>query len=367
MKKVLYIMGSEPVGGIGSVVKNYQSYFCSDKIRVDFIVFEPEEDTPFNREVKKNGSVVYLFPRLCTKNLLKIFILLQRFYRTHEGEYKIVHIHSPNIAWLCFFHAKHYGIKYRIVHSHATSYADKKIKALRNKILCMPIKYGANIYMACSWAAGEFLFGEKNSSKIIIVKNAIDCNKYKFSPEIRRQMRETLGIHDNIVIGHVGRFCEQKNHEFLIEIFARIIELESRAMLLLVGDGPLKERIMKIVKEKGLVDKVWFLGTREDVDKLLQAMDVFVMPSLFEGLPLVGVEAQAAGLPCVVSTEVTRELDMGCTFYMDLSESTEKWAEKVLEQCASTDRMQGAELVSKAGYDIEIAARKLENFYTNLA
>lgn len=366
VKKILYIMSNEPVGGVGTVVKNYQSHFHREKIKIDFIIFDPREDTPFNRTVKEMGAAVYTFPLLSLKNIVKIIILLQKFYKAHQGEYEIVHVHSPNIAWMCFWRAEHYGIKYRIVHSHSTLYSNKKIKAIRNKILCVPIKYLANIYMACSKAAGEFLYGKKNINKVIVVRNAIDCSKYRYDTQTRKRVRKELKLENKIVIGHVGHFNKEKNHTFLIDIFEQALQMRQDIVLVLAGEGSLKEFIIKKVKEKGLEEKVLFLGIRNDVNELLQAMDVLMLPSLFEGVPVTGIEAQAAGLPCIMSTNVSEEFNVGFISYLDLSESPKIWAEKIFEQYGSTDRMKGAELVAKAGYDINIEAGKLEKFYLQL-
>lgn len=366
VKKILYIMSNEPVGGVGSVVKNYQAHFEKSRIQIDFIIFDPREDTPFNREVREKGATVYTFPLLSVKNIGTLIILLQRFYKKHQGEYEIVHVHSPNIAWMCFWNIKCYGVKYRIVHSHSTLYSNKKRKVIRNKILCLPINQIADIYMACSKAAGEFLFGKKNIKKVIIVRNAIDCNKYKYDLQIRKRIRKEMELDGKIVLGHVGHFNKEKNHTFLIEIFEQALRIKENIVLLLVGEGILKEDIIKKVKEKGLEEKVLFLGARNDVHELLQAMDVLLLPSFFEGVPVTGIEAQAAGLPCIMSTKVSKEFNVGFISYVGLSEEPRIWAQKIFEQYNSTDRALGVKLVAEAGYDIHIEAKKLEDWYLGL-
>lgn len=359
-------MSNEPIGGVGSVVKNYQSHFERDKIQIDFIIFDPREDTPFNRAVRERGATVYTFPLLSVKNIGKLIVLIQRFYKTHQGEYEIVHIHSPNIVWLCFWNIRRYGVKFRIVHSHSTLYSNNKLKAVRNKILCLPIKGMTDIYMACSKAAGEFLFGKKNINKVIVVRNAIDCSRYKYDPQIRKKVRKELELEDKIVIGHVGHFNKEKNHTFLIDIFEQALQIKQNIVLVLVGEGVLKEHAIKKVKEKGLEDKVLFLGVRNDVNELLQAMDVLMLPSLFEGIPVTGIEAQAAGLPCVMSTNVSEEFNVGFISYVDLSEGADIWAKRIFEQYQVTDRTQGVRRMTEAGYDIHIEAKKLQNFYLKL-
>lgn len=365
VKKILYIMSNEPVGGVGSVVKNYQSHFQKEKIKIDFIIFDPREDTPFNRTVKENGASVYTFPFLSLKNVVKITILLQKFYKEHEGEYEIVQIHSPNIAWMCFWNIRCYGVKFCIVHSHATLYSDKKLSALRNMILCIPIRRLANVYMACSKAAGQFLFGKKNIDKVIIVKNAIDCRRYGFDAQKRKDIRQKLALEDSFVVGNAGRFCEQKNHKFLLDIFEEIKKIKRDAVLMLIGNGPMFEEVKRKAKQKGLENDSLFLGTRTDVPDLLQAMDVFVLPSLFEGLPVIGIEAQASGIPCVVSDEVTKELDIFNIKHVSLEKTPKEWADVILNM-KEVNRKLGLKKVIEAGYDIQIEALKLQNFYLNL-
>lgn len=366
MERVLYILSNEPIGGVGAVVKNYHKHFQKDIIAIDFLIFDPNRATSFNQEAEKMGSKIYVLPTLKIKNFFCILKELKAFWKEHMNEYKIVHLHSANIAWLCFPKLKKYGVKYRIVHSHATLYADKKLNALRNWILCLPLNKICDIKMACSKKAAEFLFGKESLNEVIIVKNAIDCRKFKYNLKVRDNIRTDYKLNEKFVIGHVGRFNEQKNHIFLIEIFCEILKKNNDAVLMLVGDGPLFDTVVSMVKKKGLQDKVLFLGQRGDVSQLLQAMDVFVLPSLFEGLPVIGIEAQASGLPCVVSTAVTREMEIANVMYVSLEETPDVWAEVIVNTKHNYNREEGCQVIAEAGYDIEKEALKLQEFYLSL-
>lgn len=295
--RVLNIIGKRPTGGIGAVVYNYQSHFTTGNVVYDYLLFAEEPYGDFDDKVEKLGSKVYVLPELRNSRLIYLYKKINEFFKIHGSEYDVVHLHSTNIGFLCYPIAKKYGIKNLIAHSHATMYSDKKLNAIRNSILCLPLKKMANIYFACSRAAGEFLYGKRmmESGKVYVLNNAIDYDKFKFNDCIRNKIRRELGLDNKFVVGHVGRFCEQKNHIFLIDIFCQVIKHNRDSVLVLVGEGPLKEEIKKLVKERNIETNVLFLGQRSDVNELLQAMDVFVLPSLYEGLPVIGVEAQASG------------------------------------------------------------------------
>ena len=201
--------------------------------------------------------------------------------------------------------------------------------------------------------------------KVSVLKNAIDIKNFCFSEETRKKYRQELGIDDQLLIGHVGRFQTQKNHDFLVDIFYEISKKDSSAKLLLVGEGPLQEKIKDKVAGLGITDCVIFAGVRDDVANLMQAMDVFLFPSLFEGLGIVLVEAQAAGLPCVASkTVIPEEVRLTEEFeFIDLEESAQVWAERVLGIKGTENRLDGQDKVLKAGYDIKTSAKELETFY----
>lgn len=282
-------------------------------------------------------------------------------------DYDIIHLHSVNIGFMCYPSAKKYGVKNLISHSHATVYSDKPLNAIRNKILCKNLLKQANIYMACSKAAGEFLYGKQNMDKVVVLNNAIECEKFRFSNEVRCEYRKKLGLEQKFVIGNVGRFCEQKNQLFLIDIFVECLKLNPNSELILVGDGPMKEQVKNKVKELKISDKVQFLGTRNDIEKILSAIDVFVLPSLFEGLPVIGIEAQASGLPMIVSDTVTNELNLGNINFISLDTQPEEWAKKIINSCTiNVDRTDAYMHVADMKYEICNEAKRLQEIYLGL-
>lgn len=366
MLKVLNIIGKRPVGGIGAFVYNYQSHFNCNDLKVDYLLFDDESNGSFDEKVKKLGSTVYILPALKNKRLIFLWLKINKFMKTIGKEYDIIHLHSVNIAFMCFPSAKRYGVKYLIAHSHATVYSDKILNAIRNKFLCKNLLKEANIYMACSVAAGEFLYGKKNMDRVIILNNAIECEKFRFYEKIRNEYRKKIGIEGKFVLGNIGRLCEQKNQMFLIDIFFECQKIIKNAELVLVGDGPMKTEIELKVKKLGLIDKVHFLGMRNDIEKILQAMDIFILPSLFEGLPVIGIEAQASGLPMIVSDTITKELNLGNVSFISLNDGPDIWANKIADYKVEVNRSRAYKKVATLGYDINNEAKKLQEYYFSL-
>lgn len=363
MKRVLNVIGKRPCGGIGSFVINYQSNFQPNIIKIDYLIFDDELQGDFDKKVSKLGSTVYVLPALKNRRLFSIWREIEKFFKVHAEEYVAVHLHSVNIAFMILTAARKNGIKNLLAHSHATMYSDKKLNGIRNYFLCLNLNKQATMYLACSRAAGQFLFGKNNSSEIVILNNAIDCDKFKFSKLIRQEIREDLNLQEKYVVGHVGRFNEQKNHKFLINIFEEIYKINNKAVLLLIGDGPLVPEIDRMIKEKHLESSIMKLGMRNDVAKLLQGMDVFVLPSLYEGLPVIGIEAQASGLPCVMSDKVTTEVSIINVKFMSLKQDAYQWAVCINYMKNSIRREDAAKIVSDAGYNIKIEALKLQKIY----
>ncbi|GIP39898.1 hypothetical protein J31TS4_31780 [Paenibacillus sp. J31TS4] len=234
------------------------------------------------------------------------------------------------------------------------------------------MKRYANYHLACSNVAGDWLFGKvrlkTNKSKPLLINNAIESEKFQFNPNTRRDIRAVLGIKDKFVIGHVGRFSEQKNHEFLIDIFKDIIIRKSNSVLLLIGKGDMEERIRKKVISLGLEGSVLFLGERSDIHTIMQAMDVFVLPSLYEGLPVVAIEAQASGLKCFLSDSIARDSDItGDVEFITLNGSTEDWVKKLLHYYKGYERQDTLNKIIDKGYDIKNSAAWLEKLYITIS
>lgn len=362
--RILHIVSSLSIdSGVMGVIMNYYRHIDQNKIQFDFLYFL-ENEKNHKVEIENLGGICYSLPKpsvLSYKEYIK-------FFKLKADNYKAVHLHEIYLNSIILPMAKKFGINHLITHSHATEFSDKKLNDIRNKILCLPINRQATIPLACSKAAGYTAYGKKNvdSGKVKIVNNAVNIDKFKFNPNVREKVRSELCIKDKFVIGHVGRFKEQKNHSFLINVFAELKKKRSNSILMLIGDGPLFENIRKKVKSLNIEDSVIFLGRKNNVQDYFQAMDIFILPSLFEGLPVVGVEAQAAGLPIFMSANITREIGLLNYAYIELRQSAEYWADKILSVDNKVVRHNSYLGVVKAGFDINEESKKLEKFYTNL-
>ena len=269
-------------GGVESVVMNYYRNIDRDKIQFHFLCDEDSTDIPYDEIEKLGGKVIVIPP------YQKLFKYQKELYKIFkENNYKIVHSHINALSVFPLRIAKKAKIPVRIAHSHSTSNKKEWKKNLIKDVLRPFSKIYANQFFACTEHAGKWLFGKKvlERKELNVINNAIDLKKFEFNEKIREDLRKELGIkEDTIVIGHIGRFMKQKNHEFLIDVFEKAIKEYNDICLVLIGQGPLENKIREIVKEKRIEDKVIFLGQRNDVNKLYQAMDVFVLPSLYEGL-----------------------------------------------------------------------------------
>lgn len=365
---VLYISDSlKQRFGVTSVIMNYFRNINHDKVQIDFLVFSDSEKEIVN-EIRTAGSKVYFMPKLGMKNVKEFLDYYEKFFNTHRY-YKIVHSHFNQIDSLVFPIAKKYGVKYCISHSHNTKYSDYKLRAMRNWVMCIPLKKDSDVWAACGVKAGEFLYGKDfmKSSTHLVIHNAVDIDKYRYNVEVRTQKRKELDLSDEFVIGNVGSFKPQKNQQFLINVFNELLnEVPQKAhyRLMLVGEGALRTELEKKVNELGIKSYVLFTGSRDDVDELLQAMDVYALPSLYEGLPVTGIEAQAAGLPCIFSDTITKEVKICNTKYLSLDDEY-AWAREILK-LQYFERKDTSDIVHKRGYDIKMEAKKLEDYYRSL-
>lgn len=362
---VLHVVGTRPIGGIGSLLKNINKVIDLESFAFIYAFSSSELTGDFDKQVEKYNSSVVVFPSYKIRNIFRYLKQIKHFYKTNASHIDILHVHSPNTGVLDLYYAKKYGITIRILHSHSTKYSGKKINAIRNYILQLPVKKLATHYFACSLKAAEFLFGKNNIGNTFIIHNAIFPNSFLFSEKVRNRYRFDLGIADtNFVIGHVGNFTEEKNHFFLLDVFREVYTQNCKAILLLIGSGTLENQIRHRIKELELEKAVLMLGRRADVHNWLQAMDVFVFPSFFEGLPLTLIEAQTAGLHCIVSSNITTETNItNYIEYLSLESSSKIWAESILKYSNGYNRENMEEQISKAGYDIRTEVTMLEKLY----
>ena len=363
--RVAQIMGKWLGGGVEAVVMNYYRNIDRNKVQFDFICDEDSKYIP-REEIEKLGGKIILIPPY--QKPFKYHKELKKVLK--ERNYKIVHSHISTMSFFSLWAAKSAKVPVRIVHAHSTTNKQEKKKNLMKQVLRPFSKVFANRYFCCSELAGRWLFGNKtyNQGKVYLLNNAIDVDKFKYNEKVRKAKRKELNIKDkDLVIGHIGRFVKQKNHEFLIDIFNEIHKQNKNTILLLAGDGPLKEEIQNKVKKIGLEKNVQFLGQRNDANELYQAMDAFVLPSLYEGLPVVGVEAQAAGLPCFFSTDMTKETKiLDSTKFISLTHTPKYWADKILKEVKTFERKDSSREITDNNFNIKQEVRKIEKQYQEL-
>lgn len=363
--RIAQIVGKWLGGGVEAVVMNYYRHLDHNKIQFDFICDDDSTNIPYD-EIEKLGGKVILIPPY--QKVFKYQKELRRVLR--EGNYKIVHSHINTLSVFPLYAAKKVGVPVRIAHSHSTTNKKEWKKNLLKQVLRPFSKKYATNYMCCSELAGIWPFGDKayDDGKVYLLNNAIDLDKFKYDKKIRDKKRKELGIkEDTIVIGHIGRFVAQKNHTFLIDIFNQFHKKEKNSILLLAGQGPLQEEIKNKVRELGLDDSVRFLGQRNDANELYQAFDVFLLPSLYEGLPVVGVEAQASGLLCFFSDDMTKETKvLDSTVFMSLSNTDDEWATSILDNYINFRRKDTTSDITKSNFNIKYETNKLKNKYSEL-
>lgn len=357
--RVAHVVGKMVGGGVEQVVMNYYRHIDRDRVQFDFLVDADSMLVPRD-EIESLGGRVFVIPPY--QHVVAYQKELVRLFR--QERWPIVHSHVNALSVFPLRAAKRAGVPVRIAHSHSTSGRGEFTKNVAKTVL-RPL---SNVYpthrMACSRYAGEWLFGKGVSFEVLY--NAIDLSRFSFDAKVRAQARADLGlIGGQTVIGHVGRFMPQKNHRFLIEAFALAARRRPDLVLVLVGAGEAEAHAESWAVERGVADRVMFLGQRSDVDRLYQAFDAFVLPSLYEGLPLVSVEAQAAGLPCFLSDRITHEVDVTGTVRFLSIDDPSSWKDALAKV-----EIGGRTSVRRAdfrGYDINYAAEELAVRYTKLA
>lgn len=365
MEKPIRVLNMVPImraAGIENFIMNLYRHINRDIVQFDFIVHSKEEAL-YDKEIEALGGKIYRFTYKDDKNFIKYVKDLNHFFKEHK-EYKIIHGNMQSMMPVYLWIAKKNGVPVCIGHSHNSDY-EKTKKGFILHILSRFTKYISNVNFACSQEAAKYLFGKRNYE---FIPNAIDVEKFQYNEDIRKQVREELDLpQDSIVIGHVGRFDLQKNHTRLIDIFYEVSKKEPKAVLCLLGEGKLEEQIKEKVQELNLQEKVKFLGVRKDTNRLYCAMDLFVLPSLYEGLPVVGIEAQTEGLSCLLSDSISKETNItGQVEYLPLDETNEVWAEKILQMSKKkVDRKQAYQIVKKTRFNIKENANYMQNLYVH--
>lgn len=356
---VLQVVNYMDHGGLETMLMNYYRHIDRSKIQFDFLVHK-EKVAEYEPEIEQLGGKIYRMPAV--NPLSESYHRKETvFFQSHA--YSVVHCHMDCMSAFPLFHAKSAGVPVRIAHSHSSN-QDKNLK-YSLKMLCKQlIPMSATHLFACSADAGRFMFGNHDFQ---IMRNAVEVKKFLYNSSVREEVRKELNVRDNVVLGNVANFSLVKNHSFLLDIFFYYHQLNPKSKLLLVGDGSGRKNIEDKIRALGLHDHVILTGVRSDVYRLLQAMDVFVFPSLFEGLPVTMVEAQAAGLPCVISDTVPNETDItDLVTRVSLKAPLQQWI-SAIDVASKTTRADQSVQIKRSGFDIEENAKWLENFYLKVS
>lgn len=352
--RVLHVLTGLSSGGAESFIMNMYRNIDRAKVQFDFLL--RSDENIYKEELAEMGSRVYItasFPRHFIQNALQT----SKFFQEHH--YDIIHVHANALLYTYALScAERNGVKCRIIHSHNSAMAHMQLLPIHNANK-RRIQKLATDFFACSDAAGKWMFHGDYS----LVHNAIDLSAFAYSTQKRARVREKLGIkEDELAIGHVGRFTEQKNHDFLIEVFHKVLQSEENAKLVLLGEGPLKHAMEQKADALKIADRVLFLGARKDVAEIMNAFDIFVFPSIYEGLPVVLLEAQANGLSIICADTISDQAFFDCAVLkLPLTLDAKSWADYVIN--VNTGRMQLTDSLQAVGYDIKAEAQKLQSFY----
>lgn len=358
--RILQCVSNMDRAGIETMLMNFYRNIDRNVIQFDFLCNKPKPGD-YDEEIKKLGGKIYVTPGLNPLKWFKYQKYMKQLFKEHP-EYKIIHCQNESMGFPALYAAKHANIPVRISHSHNTvTRLDFKwpIKILYKQLL----KFEATDYFACGIDAGKYLFGKK----VDVIHNAIDIEKFKYNESTRVKIKNRLDINDKFVIGHVGRFEPQKNHLFLIRMFYEYQKSNEKAILLLIGTGSLEKKVKKMVESLKIVEKVIFLGNIPNVNDYYNIMDVFVLPSLHEGLPVVGVEAQINGLPCIFSNKITSEVKIiPSSKFLNISKRSYKdWCEEINKYINKT-RIDVSKFIISSGYSISEETKKLEQRYLKM-
>lgn len=357
--RILHVLVLNVDSGVASIVMNLYRNIDRSRIQFDFITWGTDEKSNYISEVQGMGGKVYKIT-----GYKKDFFTFKKEAKSvlEKNHFDGIHCHEYLVNIPFLYWAQKAGISLRIAHSHNPT-IDSFLK--RNlTIFCRGLfrKYATD-FIACSKESGEFLFGKK--SRYLILKNGIDVKKYLYSSAEREKTRKELGIEEKFIIGTIGRMVIQKNQEFLLDVFKEIADKSPKTDLVLVGKGELLDKLREKVEKLKITEKVHFLGVRKDIPTLLNAMDVFMLPSLYEGLGIVLVEAQANGLPCIASDTIPKEVKLNDNFqFLSLKEDKEAWVKAVLQEIQQK-RGREKEKVSLSQFNIRYSAQMLEKEYLN--
>ncbi|WP_028973499.1 glycosyltransferase family 1 protein [Spirochaeta cellobiosiphila] len=362
--RILHVLGRLDRGGAETLIMNIYRNINRDLIQFDFIV-HTEDNCEYTSEINSLGGRIYSIQKYRGINHFEYKKAWTSFLEKHS-EYRIIHGHIRSTASIYLKIAKKLGCA-TIAHSHNTS-SGSGLNAIVKNVLQLPIRFFADYLFACSIDAGKWLFGNKaiKENRFKVITNGIELKKYSFNPIIREKKRNELGISTQYVIGHIGRFHPQKNHFFLLKLMFELLKKSKDISMVLVGDGQTRQEIEKISQRMGMKDNIIFAGVRSDIPELLQSFDLFILPSLFEGLGIVAIEAQASGLPCLVSEGIPNEAFVTNNIAkLSLKDPIKLWINWILSHLEYY-REDKIDVIDGKGYNIIETASYLQNFYLQL-
>lgn len=350
-------------GGAETMMMNYLRNMDRSKVILDFLV-NRDYKADYEDEIEKLGGRIYrmcpMYPQYFGRYKREI-----REFLIEHPEYKIIHSNLEERSYFALKEAKKLNIPVRISHSHNAPKGFDIKSIVRYYFRARLIPQVTHMF-TCGLEAGDWLYGVKNRDKVIMQNNAIDAKAFEYNKELEEKAKKEFGLEGKFVIGHVGRFFPQKNHGFLIDIFNEVYKRDKDAVLVLVGGGELQDSIREKVQALGLQDAVKFLGVRSDVNYIMQAFDLFILPSLFEGLPVTMVEAQATGVKCIISDKVPSQCAITDNVeIIKLEDSLEHWAERILSYKNSYNKVSMYDEIVEKKFDIKENAKWMENFYIN--
>lgn len=363
--RVLHVIGSMNCGGAETLIMNLFRKIDREKVMFDFLVHTSQKGI-YDDEIGELGGKIYHIDKFLGKNIFSYYRYVNEFFKTHE-EMKIVHGHIGSSASLYLYAAKRNGCV-TIAHSHSTGNEKKSLHDMAYSVCSYPTRYIADFFFGCSSEAGRSRFGGRIvcGERYKNFANAIDTERFVFKKEKRAAIRNELGINDKFVIGTVGRISEAKNPLFTVEVFYEYNKINKNSVLLWVGDGELADYVRNKIKELSIDDRVIMLGQKTNVQDYLMGMDIFLFPSKWEGLPTSVIEAQASGINCLLSTAITKEVEItDLITWMALDNSTKEWANKI-DKITPKKRDGRKEEIIKSGYDINTQARFAQDLYLTI-
>lgn len=367
MIRILHSVSNMDRAGIETMLMNYYRHMDRNKIQFDFLCNKTKPGA-YDDEIKKMGGKIYHTPGLNPAIYPKYLKYMKNLFKENP-EYRILEAHNGALGVYALYAAKKNDIPVRIFHAHGASIT--KDWKLPIKLFCKSrLKANINYNFTCGVAAAECYFGKQSveNGDYEFIPNAIEVQRFIFNKNVRESLREKYNLQHKHVIGHVGRFMTQKNHTFLLDVFKKLAEQDSQAYLVLLGDGELMESIKGKVNDLNLTNRVLFVGNVGNVNEWYSAFDAFVLPSIWEGLPVVGIEAQASDLPCIFSDGVTREIGLTDKVqFVSLKASTSEWVQAFQNALKIKERRDNTTLIREKNYDIETEAIKLQNRYLKLA